>query len=30
MEMAFKKQCSKVAYNVIYATNQTGMKLVPI
>lgn len=29
MEMAFKRQCAKVAYSVIYVTNQTGMKLVP-
>lgn len=30
MEMAFKRQCTKVAYNVIYGTNETGMKIVPI
>lgn len=30
MEMASKKQCRKVAYGVIYVTNQPRMKLVLI
>lgn len=30
MEMVPKKQCRKVAYGVIYVTNQPQMKLIPI
>lgn len=30
MEMAFKRQRTKVAYDVSYGADETGMKLVPI